>query len=79
MDAPFVDAASGLVAPEDLTATPPVRSNRTLLTRATSIHVPTGGKDGHFVMFDEASAQTRLVEWLSTWVSDGSAIPTVVP
>jgi pimeloyl-ACP methyl ester carboxylesterase len=77
----YIDPNHRLIQASDpsLNNSPPIRNNLGGHTRVTSIHEPTGSNDGHFVMFDDAVAQNRMVSFFETWQSDASNIPSVVP
>jgi hypothetical protein len=57
-------------------ATAPVSDNRYDRTLVVSIHNPTGGSDGHFVLFDDDLAKRRASQFLATAFLDD--FPVVV-
>lgn len=62
--------------------TPPVKGNvtltgPTLFTVVSSAHEPSVGEDGHFVIFDNATAQGRLGGFFASWLVEN--VPTVFP
>jgi len=68
----------------DPVATPPVKENfngpsNIARTVVVSVHAPSPGNDGHFVLFDDPVAERRAVAFLSDFLADPTTPPTVIP